>query len=155
MDTALVGTSPITSTFTSLPFKRSRFNQLPSQTACAQVPLPPPGVVFLTSTDNHTASTVKVDPKANLLSQLFLHSGLYNMQTPPEDLRSFYRSFFRPLVNPQQIHDECSRALTEDLRRVMTRDIRKRVVDSVVFKALDAWTEKNQREYNERVCCLS
>ena len=94
---------------------------------------------------------MKIDPKTNLLQQLFYHSGLYSVPTAPEDLKAFYRQFFRPQINPLQLQADANRMLNEDLRKVVTRDIRKRV-DSLVFKQMDAWMDKNQREYNERVC---
>lgn len=128
--------------------RRNRWDPIP------RAALPPPGVVILgnpTRPGHAPYPASVVDPKTNLLSNLFLHTGLYNVQSQPEDLRAFYQSFFRPWINPHHVHHDCRQVLKGDLRSVMSRDIKKRVVDAVVFKTVDNWFERNQREMNEKV----
>ncbi|OQV23326.1 Histone-lysine N-methyltransferase SETD1A [Hypsibius exemplaris] len=152
-DAALAGTSPVTPT-SSPPSKKSRLEHLPTSGVANNLiatTMPPPLESSSSSEQLHMIPTVRVDPKANLLQQIFLHTGLYSMQTAPEDLKAFYRQFFRPLINPIQTQAECNRSLNDDLRKVLTRDIRKRVVEQLAFRQMDAWMEKKQREYNERM----
>ena len=157
MEASLAETSPITPATSPPVRKGSRFGQLPKGPFLPSfnVPLPPPGVVILNiDADQKPLPTIKVDPKANLLSQLFLHSGLYNLPSIPDDLMAFYRSYFRPLVNPYQVQRDCFVSLMEDMKTVIMRDLERRIIHTHLFKAFDAWTEKNQREYNQRVCIV-
>ncbi|XP_055337088.1 histone-lysine N-methyltransferase SETD1B-like [Paramacrobiotus metropolitanus] len=134
--------------------KRSRWDQIPKSAvnSLSHIPLPPPGIVIInTPRGVGPFPAPALDPKSNLLSNLFLHTGLYNMQSAPEDLRGFYENFFRPMINPYTVREDSRHRLKHDLRSVLGRDVKKRVVDSVVFKAVDTWHEKSHREYNEKM----